>query len=79
MGESITTSTRYELCTNIVETQKLLEHRLNTVDFEACPPTEILPHRAAYFRSFPLLDSVILNKEPVQRLQIYLIYIYIHL
>lgn len=58
---------RYELCTSIADTQQILEQRLTNVDFETNPPTEILPHRAAYFRSFPLLDSVALNKEPTQR------------
>lgn len=58
---------RYEPCTSISDTQKVLEQRLTNVDFETNPPAEILPHRAAYFRSFPLLDSVVLNKEPAQR------------
>ncbi|XP_012286548.1 DENN domain-containing protein 5B isoform X3 [Orussus abietinus] len=66
VGEGIVRSPCYEVCTSISETQKLLEHRMNNVDFEASPPTEILPHRAAYFRSFPLLDSVALGKEPAQ-------------
>ncbi|KAH0949807.1 hypothetical protein HN011_010229 [Eciton burchellii] len=66
VGESIIRSMRYEPCTNITETQKALEQRLTNVDFETNPPTEMLPHRAAYFRSFPLLDSVMLNKEPAQ-------------
>lgn len=51
----------------MVESQKTLENKLNNVDFEANPPAEIVPHRAAYFRSFPLLDNVAMNKEPVQR------------
>lgn len=58
---------RYEPCTSIGDTQQILEQRLTNVDFETNPPAEILPHRAAYFRSFPLLDSVVLNKEPAQR------------
>ncbi|XP_017883207.1 DENN domain-containing protein 5B isoform X2 [Ceratina calcarata] len=66
IGEGIVRSTRYESCTNIEESQKILVHRLTNVDFETNPPNEILPHRAAYFRSFPLLDSVPLNKEPTQ-------------
>ncbi|XP_043799696.1 DENN domain-containing protein 5A isoform X2 [Apis laboriosa] len=66
IGEGIIRSTRYESCTSIEESQKILEQRLTNVDFETNPPTEILPHRAAYFRSFPLLDSVALNKEPAQ-------------
>lgn len=60
-------STRYQVTSNVTESQKSLEYKLNNVDFEANPPTEILPHRAAYFRSFPLLDTVSLNKEPTQR------------
>lgn len=67
VGESIVRSTRYEPCTSIEESQKVLEQRLMNVDFETNPPNEILPHRAAYFRSFPLLDTVALNKEPAQR------------
>ncbi|KAK1130705.1 hypothetical protein K0M31_018818 [Melipona bicolor] len=66
VGEGIIRSTRYEPCTSIDESQKILEQRLTNVDFETNPPTEIVPHRAAYFRSFPLLDSVALNKEPAQ-------------
>ncbi|XP_066590065.1 DENN domain-containing protein 5B isoform X1 [Prorops nasuta] len=66
VGEGIIRSTRYEICTNILESQKLLEQKLINVDFETNPPTEIVPHRAAYFRSFPLLDTVALNKEPAQ-------------
>lgn len=58
---------RYEPCINITEMQRILEQRLTNVDFETNPPTEIIPHRAAYFRSFPLLDTVVLNKEPAQR------------
>lgn len=67
VGEGIIRSMRYEPCTSIDESQKILEQRLTNVDFETNPPTEIVPHRAAYFRSFPLLDSVALNKEPAQR------------
>ncbi|XP_033333938.1 DENN domain containing pinstripe isoform X1 [Megalopta genalis] len=66
VGEAIVRSTRYEPCKSVEESQKVLEQRLTNVDFETNPPTEILPHRAAYFRSFPLLDSVALNKEPAQ-------------
>ncbi|XP_051168989.1 DENN domain-containing protein 5B isoform X1 [Leptopilina boulardi] len=66
VGEGIIRSPRYEVCTSITETQNLLEQRLTNVDFEASPPTEIVPHRAAYFRSFPLLDRTALNKEPAQ-------------
>ncbi|XP_076396761.1 DENN domain containing pinstripe isoform X2 [Megachile rotundata] len=66
VGEGIIRSTRYEPCSSIEESQKVLEQRLTNVDFETNPPTEILPHRAAYFRSFPLLDIVALNKEPAQ-------------
>lgn len=67
---------RYEPCTNIADTQQILEQRLTNVDFETNPPTEILPHRAAYFRSFPLLDNVALNKEPAQRFVIIIRAIY---
>lgn len=67
---------RYEPCTNIADTQQILEQRLTNVDFETNPSTEILPHRAAYFRSFPLLDNVVLNKEPAQRLVIIIRTIY---
>ncbi|XP_046430049.1 DENN domain-containing protein 5B isoform X3 [Neodiprion fabricii] len=66
VGEGIVRSPCYEACQAITATQKLLEQRLNNVELEAVPPTEILPHRAAYFRSFPLLDGVALNKEPTQ-------------
>ncbi|KAG8035318.1 hypothetical protein G9C98_006764 [Cotesia typhae] len=65
-GDGMIRSTRYQVSNNIPETEKSLINKLTNVDFEASPPTEILPHRAAYFRSFPLLDTVALNKEPVQ-------------
>ncbi|XP_057340545.1 DENN domain-containing protein 5A isoform X2 [Microplitis mediator] len=66
VGDGMIRSTRYQVTSNVTESQKSLEYKLNNVDFEANPPTEILPHRAAYFRSFPLLDTVSLNKEPTQ-------------
>ncbi|XP_018059132.1 PREDICTED: DENN domain-containing protein 5B [Atta colombica] len=66
VGESIIRSMRYESCTSIADTQHILDQRLINTDFETNPPAEILPHRAAYFRSFPLLDNVALNKEPAQ-------------
>ncbi|XP_058788687.1 DENN domain-containing protein 5B isoform X1 [Phymastichus coffea] len=66
VGEGIVRTTRYEICTTIPETQAVIEQRLNNVDFEVNPPTEVIPHRAAYFRSFPLLDKVALNKEPTK-------------
>ncbi|CAD6236139.1 GSCOCG00008068001-RA-CDS [Cotesia congregata] len=65
-GDGMIRSTRYQVSNNIPETEKSLINKLTNIDFEASPPTEILPHRAAYFRSFPLLDTVALNKEPVQ-------------
>ncbi|XP_044007841.1 DENN domain-containing protein 5B isoform X3 [Aphidius gifuensis] len=64
--EGIIQSSNYQLANTILENQKLLENKLNNVDFETSPPNEIVPHRAAYFRIFPLLDSVALNKEPTQ-------------
>ena len=67
VGEGIVRSTRYEVCTTIPETQTVIERKFTNVDFEVNPPTEVIPHRAAYFRSFPLLDNVALNKEPTQR------------
>ena len=63
IGAHIVRSTRY-VCTAIPETQRLLKQRLDNIDHEVDPPTEVIPHRAAYFRSFPLLDKVALNKEP---------------
>lgn len=49
------------------ETQRLLEKRLNNVDMEVSPPSEILPNRPAYFRSFPILDKSVLNQENASR------------
>ncbi|KAJ6646254.1 DENN domain-containing protein 5A [Pseudolycoriella hygida] len=65
-GESVRTAV-YEPCVVARETQRLLEKRLNNVDMEVAPPSEILPNRPAYFRSFPILDKSVLNQENASR------------
>lgn len=62
-GETFIRAVNYEPCSYIRESQKLLEKRLNNVDLEVNKPQEILPHRPAYFRSFPMLDKSILHQE----------------
>lgn len=45
----------------------VLSKRMASVDMEVTPPSEILPNRPAYFRSFPLLDKNCLNQESATR------------
>ncbi|XP_059607628.1 DENN domain-containing protein 5B isoform X1 [Phlebotomus argentipes] len=66
-GESIIRTSNYEPCITARETLKILEKRLNSVDMEVAPPSEILPNRPAYFRSFPTLDKSVLNQESASR------------
>ncbi|XP_055707091.1 DENN domain-containing protein 5A isoform X3 [Phlebotomus papatasi] len=66
-GESIIRTSNYEPCISARETLKILEKRLNSVDMEVAPPSEILPNRPAYFRSFPILDKSVLNQESASR------------
>lgn len=66
-GESMIRATSYEPCILARETQKILDKRLANIDMEVAPPSEILPNRPAYFRSFPLLDKGVLNQESVSR------------
>uniref|UniRef100_A0A1B0C827 DENN domain-containing protein 5B n=2 Tax=Lutzomyia longipalpis TaxID=7200 RepID=A0A1B0C827_LUTLO len=66
-GESIIRTSNYEPCISARETLKILEKRLNNVDMEVAPPSEILPNRPAYFRSFPVLDKSVLNQESASR------------
>lgn len=61
--ESLIRTINYEPCIFARETQKILEKRLNNLDMEVTKPCEILPHRPAYFRSFPILDKSVLSKE----------------
>uniref|UniRef100_A0A336KT57 CSON010862 protein n=1 Tax=Culicoides sonorensis TaxID=179676 RepID=A0A336KT57_CULSO len=61
--ESLIRTINYEPCIFARETQKILEKRLNTLDLEVTKPCEILPHRPAYFRSFPILDKSVLSQE----------------
>lgn len=62
----------YEPCTTIKDTELLLEKRLVSVDVIAASPQEVLPaadthKQSARTGTFPLLDPVILNKEPIHR------------
>ncbi|XP_050081319.1 DENN domain-containing protein 5B isoform X2 [Anopheles maculipalpis] len=66
-GESMIRTANYEPCILARETQKLLDKRLQTVDMEVAPPSEILDKRAPYYRSFPLLEKSVLNQECVSR------------
>lgn len=60
-------ATSYEPCVLSQETQRILDKRLNNVDLEVAPPSEILPNRPAYFRSFPILEKSVLNQECASR------------
>ncbi|CAD7081131.1 unnamed protein product [Hermetia illucens] len=66
-GESMIRATSYEPCVLSQETQRLLDKRLSNVDLEVSPPSEILPNRPAYFRSFPTLEKSVLNQECASR------------
>lgn len=66
-GESMIRPASYEPCLLARESLCLLEKRLAMVDMEVTPPSEILPNRPAYFRSFPLLDKTCLNQESASR------------
>lgn len=64
-GENLIRSISYEPCTTAHETQKLLDRRLNSPDFESPIPREIMSVKGSHSRQFPLLDKEILNKTPV--------------
>lgn len=66
-GESLERTPCYEACTTISDSQ--LEKRLSSIDTEIPFPTELFKnHAVRSSRSgFPILDSVTLNQEPVQR------------
>lgn len=44
-----------------------LEKRLKNFDLEVSPPMEILRSTAAYFRSFPILESSVLIQASSER------------
>ncbi|XP_016993920.2 DENN domain-containing protein 5B isoform X2 [Drosophila takahashii] len=62
-GENMIAATSYEPCVLSQDSQQGFEKRLNCIDIEVTPPSEILANRAAYFRSFPLLEKGVLNQE----------------
>ncbi|KAH8232731.1 hypothetical protein KR038_002052 [Drosophila bunnanda] len=66
-GENMIAATSYEPCVLSQDSQQGFEKRLNCIDIEVTPPSEILSNRAAYFRSFPLLDKGVLNQECASR------------
>ncbi|TDG52574.1 hypothetical protein AWZ03_000807 [Drosophila navojoa] len=66
-GENMICATSYEPCVLSQDSQQCFEKRLNCIDIEVTPPSEILSNRAAYFRSFPLLEKGVLNQECASR------------
>ncbi|XP_030385516.1 DENN domain-containing protein 5B [Scaptodrosophila lebanonensis] len=66
-GENMICATSYEPCVLSQDSQQCFEKRLNCIDIEVTPPSEILANRAAYFRSFPLLEKGVLNQECASR------------
>ncbi|XP_067645508.1 DENN domain-containing protein 5B isoform X3 [Eurosta solidaginis] len=66
-GENMICATSYEPCVMSQEAQQIYEKRLHCIDIEVTPPSEILSNRAAYFRSFPLLEKSVLNQECASR------------
>jgi hypothetical protein len=76
-GEALVRTPGYEACTTIRDTELLLEKRLMSADVVVASPQEIQQSADQLQQSthpsktrpgtFPLLDPVILNKEPVHR------------
>ncbi|KAH8252186.1 hypothetical protein KR026_011806 [Drosophila bipectinata] len=66
-GENMIAASSYEPCVLSQDSQQGFEKRLNCIDIEVTPPSEILSNRAAYFRSFPLLEKGVLNQECASR------------
>lgn len=66
-GENMICATSYEPCVISQESQQIFEKRLRYVDLEVTSPSEILANRAAYFRSFPILEKSVLNQECISR------------
>ncbi|XP_014088653.2 DENN domain-containing protein 5B [Bactrocera oleae] len=66
-GENMICATSYEPCVMSQEAQQVYEKRLHCIDIEVTPPSEILSNRAAYFRSFPILEKSVLNQECASR------------
>lgn len=66
-GDNMIRAAHYEPCILARETQRFLDKRLNNVDMEVTAPSEILPNRPAYFRSFPLLEKSVLSQESTSR------------
>lgn len=64
-GENLLRSIAYEPCTQVHETQKLLERRLQNPEFESPTPREIMNSKPTISRQFPLLNKDVLNKTPV--------------
>lgn len=60
-------ATSYEPCVISQDAQQIFEKRLSCVDIEVTPPSEILSNRAAYFRSFPILEKSVLSQECASR------------
>lgn len=65
-GDNMIRSANYEPCILARETQRFLDKRLNNVDMEVTAPSEILPNRPAYFRSFPILEKSVLKFSEFQ-------------
>jgi hypothetical protein len=71
-GEALVRTPGYEPCTTIKDTELLLEKRLVSVDVVVASPQEVLTTADTQKQSakaviFPLLDPVVLNKEPSHR------------
>lgn len=64
-GENLMRSLCYEPCINAHDTQKLIDRRMTSPDFDSSPPREITSTKSVVVRQFPLLDKEILNKTPV--------------
>ncbi|XP_025830821.1 DENN domain-containing protein 5B [Agrilus planipennis] len=65
-GENLMRSLTYEPCTFNYETQKLIDCRMESPDFESPTPREILTTKPqTTTKYFPLLDKEVLNKIPV--------------
>lgn len=69
--DSVVRSPSYLPCSTICDSQLLLEKRLSNIDTEISLPKELLANHPVRTNraGFPLLDNVLLNQEPIQRLK----------
>lgn len=60
-------SRNYDNLPHLNTSKNSLEKRLKNFDLEVSPPSEVLRKSPAYYRSFPILESTVLNQESTER------------